>query len=321
MEKSYRIEKSDSKVHWDEFVLEHGGHPLQLWGWGDLKTAYNWSVERFFVVEDDVTIGAVQLLIRKLPKPFGQLLYVPRGPVIVDDKAAEVYEQLIAYVKRSHTAVALSVEPNGDQPPAGEDWIRSANTILPFHTIQLDLKRPEGSLLANMSQEVRDAIREAGNQELTIKRIGNPDDITDCLDIYKQTAERQAFHLRKDQYYYDLQNKLGENSALFGCYENNQLVSFLWLALSESVAFELYSGASEHGVELKAEQLLRWETIRRMKQWGIDTYDLGSVTDHENDSARGFSADTFDHAGTFDIAMSPLYSLWRRVVRMRKGGE
>ena len=321
MEKSYRIEKSDSKVHWDEFVLEHGGHPLQLWGWGDLKTAHNWSVERFFVIEDDVTIGAVQLLIRKLPKPFGHLLYVPRGPVIVGDTAAAVYEQLVAYAKRSHKAVALTVEPVGDQPPAGEGWIQSTNTILPSHTLLLDLKRPEGSLLADMSSEVRDAIREAGNQQLTIKRIGNPDDITDCLDIYKQTAERQAFHLRKDQYYYDLQNKLGENSALFGCYENDQLVAFLWLALSESVAFELYGGASERGMELQAAQLLRWETIRRMKQWGIDTYDLGGVTDHENDTARGFSADTFDHTGTFDIAMSPLYSLWRRVVRMRKGGE
>lgn len=78
MEKSYRIEKSDSKVHWNEFVLEQGGHPLQLWGWGDLKAVYNWEVERFFIVEDDATIGAVHL-IRKLPKPFGNCCMVPRG--------------------------------------------------------------------------------------------------------------------------------------------------------------------------------------------------------------------------------------------------
>lgn len=321
MEKSYRIEKSDSKVHWDEFVLEHGGHPLQLWGWGDLKTSFNWSVERFFVVEDDATIGAVQLLIRKLPKPFGHLLYVPRGPVVVDGKTAEVYEQLVAYVKRSHKAIALTVEPASNQPPVGHEWIRSANAILPAHTLLLDLKRPEGSLRATMSGEVRDAIREAGKHKLTIKRIGNPDDITDCLEIYKQTAERHAFHIRKDQYYYDLQNKLGENSAIFGCYDGDQLVAFLWLALSESVALELYSGASERGIELQTEQLLRWETIRRMKQWGIDSYDLGGITDNENDLSRGFGTNTFDYAGTFDVPMSPLYSLWKRVVRMRKGGE
>ena len=31
------IEITDKK-EWDDFVNEHNGHPLQLWGWGELKS-------------------------------------------------------------------------------------------------------------------------------------------------------------------------------------------------------------------------------------------------------------------------------------------
>lgn len=313
MESSYRIEKSDSKVHWDEFVLEHGGHPLQLWGWGDLKATYAWDVERFFIIEDDTTIGAVQLLIRKLPKPFGQLLYVPRGPVVVGDKQLAVYEQLIAYVQRSHKAVALTIEPGGTHQPTGEGWIPSPNAILTAETVVLDLTRPEGSLRASMNQSARDRLREATSHSLTLRRIGNPDDITECLEIYKEVAARNRFNLHKDQYYYDLQNKLGENSCIFGCYEEGVLVGYIWLALSESVAFELFSASNARGEDLKAIDALRWEAIRRTKQWGIEHYDTNAA----DDTFESFSTNTFTHAGTFDLPLSSTYKLWRWALRMR----
>lgn len=315
MEKSYRIEKSDSKVHWDEVVLEHGGHPLQLWGWGDLKAAYNWEVERFFIIEDDVTIGAVQLLIRKLPKPFGQLLYVPRGPVVIGDRKAAVYEQLIAYAKRAHKAVSLIIEPDSEEAPTGEEWVKSDNTILSPHTLVLDLTRPEGSLLADMSKKTRQYIRKSAGDGLVVKKIGNPDDITACLEIYKETADRAKFNLHKEQYYYDLHNKLGENSVIFGCYEGSQLVSFLWLAISESVAFELYGGVNARGQELRANYTLKWEAIRRTKQWGIERYDLnGLINDGISNFKRGFASHENELAGTYELPMSWLYPLWSKVL-------
>ena len=43
------IEITDRK-EWDDFINEHGGHPLQLWGWGELKSqSPNWKVKRVFL--------------------------------------------------------------------------------------------------------------------------------------------------------------------------------------------------------------------------------------------------------------------------------
>ena len=321
MEKTYRIEKCDSKVQWDEFILANGGHPLQLWGWGDLKASYNWEVERFFVVENDDSIGAVQLLIRTLPKPFSPLLYVPRGPVVVADNAVAVYEQLIAYAKRAHKAVGLTIEPASDQPPTGEEWRESHNSILLPTTVMIGLERADGGILADMSPETRGRIRKAAGNNLTIKKLGNPDDITACLEIYKQTATREGFSLHKDQYYYDLHDKMGDHSVIFGCFDSDgELIAFIWLIITETVAFELYGGASQRGVELDAEYAVKWEAIRRVKQWGVNRYDLNGLLGNKTDAfKRGFAPTETELAGTFDIPLSPLYSLWYRLLRIRSG--
>ena len=36
----------DEKAAWDKTVAKFGGHPLQLWGWGEVKAADDRSEER-----------------------------------------------------------------------------------------------------------------------------------------------------------------------------------------------------------------------------------------------------------------------------------
>lgn len=73
------VEICDQQEVWDDEVLSREGHPLQLWGWGETKAAHNWRVTRVFVKDDEKIIGAAQLLIRTLPKPFNALVYIPKG--------------------------------------------------------------------------------------------------------------------------------------------------------------------------------------------------------------------------------------------------
>ena len=48
---------------WDEVVHDLEGHPLQLWGWGELKAAHGWSAHRIrFTDAEDRVVGAAQVL-------------------------------------------------------------------------------------------------------------------------------------------------------------------------------------------------------------------------------------------------------------------
>lgn len=312
MEKSYRVEKCDSKVQWDEFVLERAGHPLQLWGWGDLKATYGWKVDRIFVVEDDQQIAAIQLISRKLPKPFRQLVYVPRGPVMQTADKDVVYTQLTHYVKTHYRAVVLIIEPEGDNEPVGDRWRESNHHILDPSTALFDLSKPEGVLLADFSADSRDQIRDAAQVGVTVRKIGNPEDITACLALLKAASRRHGFRLHKDAYYHDLHDKMGEYSVVFGAFEHDELVGFLWQVTSETVAFSLNGAVSLRGEELHADRLLQWEAVRRFRQWGVATYDIHERTVGDADHDTDFKTARYDHAGTFDLPLSPLYSLWSR---------
>ena len=80
----------DEKAAWDKTVAKFGGHPLQLWGWGEVKAAHNWRVQRITIVDGNETIGAAQILLRNLPKPLNQLSYIPRGPVYKQGREDDV---------------------------------------------------------------------------------------------------------------------------------------------------------------------------------------------------------------------------------------
>lgn len=314
-ETTYRIEKCDGKVQWDEFVLEHNGHPMQLWGWGDARATLGWRIDRIFIVENDSQIGAAQLLVRKLPRPFNLCVYLPRGPVITSNEQG-VYEQLIAYVKNTYHGVAFILEPDSETEPAGTGWRESDVHVLAPRTISLKLDKADGVLLAEMNPENREHLRTAGIAALTIRKMGNPDDIAACYALYKEATAAKSHKPYKEKYFHDLSDKLGEFSVLFGAFEDDTLVSFIWLAVSESTAVELYRGTSARGVKLDAEYGLRWEVVRRTKQWGVPTYDVGGVGG-DTDTRYGFGAE-FTEFGTFVLPLSPFYRIWAKASRNRE---
>ena len=65
------LQRCNDKEQWDDYVLEQGGHPLQLWAWGQVKAEHGWRAERVFGHNDQGdAVAAAQVLIRPLPFPF-----------------------------------------------------------------------------------------------------------------------------------------------------------------------------------------------------------------------------------------------------------
>lgn len=301
------------KQEWDDYVLEHDGHPLQLWGWGEVKAAHNWRVKRVFVVRDDAIIGAAQVLVRKLPKPFNSLSYIPRGPVVRLQDREVVLEELAYYVKDTFKSVALTIEPDEEGEFAIEGWHQSANTILASRTLILDLEQGVEALQAAMSKKTRQYIRKSAAEQMTIRRVKTKHDLALCLEIYKQTAARAHFALHDDDYYEDIFNLMGEFSPVFAAYVDDRPVAFLWLAISGQTAFELYGGVTDEGQQLRANYALKWHAVTKTKEWGISRYDLnGLINDGISTFKQGFADHENQLVGTYDKPLSPLYVVWQK---------
>ena len=310
------LQKCTDKEQWDEYVLEHGGHPLQLWGWGQVKAAHGWTAERIFAFDtesDDAIVGAAQILIRKLPLPFRSFAYVPRGPIGEEQFRNDFLEALAVLVKRDYRSVALSVEPNDFEFNAPAGWSRSTNKILSPDTILLDISKSESDLLASMAKKTRQYIRKSAAEGITIKQVRTKDELEECLHIYRQTADRAKFNLHNNQYYLDIFSLMGDYSPVFAAYQNGKPIAFLWMAISADTAYELYGGMNEDGQNLRANYALKWHVIRKVKEWGLSQYDFGGlVVGGVSVFKQGWSDEETSFAGTFDKALSPTYVLWSK---------
>lgn len=312
------VDVCDDQATWDHELLKRGGHPLQLWGWGEVKAAHNWRVERVFVRRNDEIIGAAQLLVRTLPAPFKALSYIPRGPVALPQDREAVLEELAGYAKQRFGGVALSIEPDWEEMPAVTGWQRSQNTINIPSTLILDLAKSEDDLQADMSKKTRQYIRKSA-KEVTIRQAKSSEEIAACLAMYKQTAARAGFGIHDDQYYQDIFEKLGDHSPVFMAYAGEEPVAFLWLAISRETAFELYGGMNDKGQELRANYALKWYTIQTMKKWGIARYDFnGLLNDGVSTFKRGFANHETQLVGTYDKPFSPLYTVWTKALPTAK---
>ena len=162
------VESCEHQSTWDDYILDHGGHPLQLWGWGHTKVAHGWSADRVFVSEEDDIIGAAQLLIKVLPGGIKTIGYIPRGPVTSKKNRAVVLDALADYAKKHYKAIVITIEPHWLEfdPPQG--WQHSANTILHPHTLILDLNKSTDDLRAVMTKKTRQYIRKSSSEELLI---------------------------------------------------------------------------------------------------------------------------------------------------------
>lgn len=310
------LQRCTNQEMWDDYILENGGHPLQLWGWGQVKMAHGWTADRIFAYQDEQIVAAAQVLTRKLPLPLRAFSYIPRGQVGQQGSTQDFLELVADFAKHEYRSVVLSIEPDTIDFDPQQGWVSAKTSILPATTVLLDLEKSDSELLAVMDKKTRQYIRKSSAEDITIKQVRSREDLDRCLDIYHQTSKRADFALHNDQYYYDVFSLMGDHSPVFAAYQDGQPIAFLWLAISADTAYELYGGMNEQGQILRTNYALKWHAIRKTKEWGLLRYDFGGLGGLVGGGVSNFKlswADSETHlAGTFDRPLSSFYGVWNR---------
>lgn len=303
-----------NKLEWDDYILENGGHPLQLWGWGDVKAANGWQAYRLFGRNaDHEIVGAVQVLIKRLPWPLKSIAYVPRGPIVDDTNRGKFLDDMAKYVRKSFKSVAISIEPDEIVYDVPEGWKKSSNRILPAETIVLGLSESESDILSKMAKKTRQYIRKSASEGIEIKKVRTHHELAKCLEIYRETSKRANFKLHEYQYYYDVFDKMGEYSSVFAVYVEGDPIAFLWIITSADTAFELYGGMNSLGQELRANYALKWHVVRKCKEWELLKYDFGGLIDGGVSTFKmGWTDQPTNLVGTYDKPLSKFYGIWEK---------
>lgn len=310
----------DDPQAWDVLVDSLDGHPLQLWGWGEAKAhGGSWTPYRFKVESPErKVLGGAQVLVRKLPFPFRQVAYVPRGPFAGEGvDPGQIAEAVAEATGEVTNALAITFEPDIDESVGFEvaGGLPAPTDILLPSTLIIDLDQDEDQLMASMSKKTRQYVRKAMREGVEVKRLG-AQDFDRVMEIYQDTATRAGFPLHTDEYYRTIAEELGEASPIYGAFKDGEMQAFLWLGASKETAFELYGGVVASGQRSRANYALKWQAMLDQKNKGVSRYDLnGLLNDGISDFKKGFARHEDQLAPAVDVPLKKgLYRLWAKAL-------
>jgi lipid II:glycine glycyltransferase (peptidoglycan interpeptide bridge formation enzyme) len=321
-----------------------GGHLLQSWQWGELKSKYGWKPSRILWNDDSQTpIAAAQLLFRTTTGNL-TIAYCPRGPILNwEDPVlySQVLSDLADHASR-HGAIFVKMDPeitidNGpellDQDKTKrllESWLhlgwRESQEQIQFrNTFILNLDPDEETLLANMKQKTRYNLRLSARRGVAIRR-GGLEDLDLLYQMYAETSIRDGFVIRDPAYYREAWGSFiqdGVAQPLIAEVENEPVAAIILYRFGKT-AYYLYGMSRAFQRDKMPNHLLQWEAIRWAKEAGCLVYDFWGAPDHVDPGdpmygvyrfKEGFGAQFEQTVGAWDFPIKSLqYRLYKNLM-------
>lgn len=322
---------------------------LQSREWFGLQEATGKSTV-LFEEGDFVANGIVHTL-----PVVGRYLYVPRGPIVENDKL-----QMPSVKKGINNLIALAKEKKVKWvriEPETEEILEEIKKSIPYkvvhapHNMQpreilkIDITETEEVLLARMKSKTRYNIRLAEKRGVKVFETRKEQYITAFLDLIAATSGRKGITSHPRSYYQQFFQTLPENMCrLFVAEYEGVVVAANMVMVSGDTATYLHGGTADLHRDVMAPYLLQWEQMKKAKALECTKYDFGGVktnnsqqtvtnkqqSKNKNDWGgitkfkTGFSPNTAPTVfpGTYDIVLDStvyfVYDISRHIQKLKR---
>jgi len=321
---------------WDTHLIEHGGHFLQSWAWGEFQERLGNKIWRLTVEDNNDTVA--QLLVVKLSLGFGQsILYAPRGSIINKDQplaiaqpAALLLLDEIKKIAQTEQVVFFRIDPPAtiadittERFYASQNFIKNQKDIQPRHSLILDLEPSVEQLLNRMKPKSRYNIHLAEKHGITVERSDHPEDFQKFINLIHLTSGRQGFAPHSDIYYrlqFAALHPVGIQQLWLARQQNKILAAILVNSFGD-IATYVHGASDNRYRELMAPHLLQFAALQDAKQRGLNRYDFWGIHPDPHHSwagltrfKRGFGGQEIEYLGTLELPFRPLlYKLYRLI--------
>jgi lipid II:glycine glycyltransferase (peptidoglycan interpeptide bridge formation enzyme) len=285
---SVRVSEEPDDPAWDDFLEKAPGSAYtQTSCWGRARESIGWRPIRIVISEGDRVVAGVQMERRSLPVG-GVVGFVFGGPVVGDDRpdlAGLVLDEMMA-MDRAANVRYLAVQPSpGCERMSAELARRGFRPgILDFlyiyfaASLSLDLRPSPEELLAKMSKKRRQNIRAAAGRGVTVRR-GSGADLAIFSHLKDAHAARLGYARRDEGYYEELWRVLaprGHIVLFIAEYQGEPIAAQLAIPFGDTSHHIERPWSGAHG-ELRASELVEWETMKWAKAEGYRFADLGGI--------------------------------------------
>lgn len=294
---------------WDRFVaVSAQPSHLQTSAWAAIKASNGWRATR--VTSDD--FGAQVLFAKRRAVPWG-IGYAPRGPVAMrplDRQALDRFTGEMRLVASEWRLAWVRAEPEMEDSPAARQaltnlgWVPAPH-VQPDRTRIIDIAQDEPAILGQMHRKCRQSITKA--ERLGVRVVeADGSRLDDFYAIHVDAMRRAGISPRTLGTYrlmWDTLAPRGMAHLLFAeSVATGEALATLFLVGCGPRVVDLYGGTTSEGDRLRANHLLKWEAIRRMRAAGYSQYDLwGLPREGIEQFKSGFGGTEVDYVGAWDL--------------------
>lgn len=334
---------------YENFVSTHEcGHFMQSLRWARFKS--NQKNFAIMSVDDHGEVrGAMLMFLQDIRRTNKKILYCPRGPVCSRYECT-VLEELLAEaekIAKESGAYKLTFDP--DITPNDSTWLEFLqskgaligdndldNAILqPFSVYRINVDKDDEALMDSYHSKARYSVRTAIKSEAEC-RIGTKNDIPVFCSLLASTALRDGFTPRKEKYFYDMLDSLGEDCFKIFIVEcQGEAIAGSVLLRYGKKTWHMYAGSNDKFKETLPNFLMQWEMMRWSRDNGCNLYDMRGIAG-EGDKLtpieglvrfkKRFGGELCSFVGRIDIVYNKLSDFYvktikrtARIVRRKKG--
>lgn len=254
--------------------------------------------------------NGVKIFIHKIPFTPFTVAYIPRADVKIDEDLKNLCKK--------ENAIFIKIEPN-----TLISNYKISNSILPRHTIHIDLTKSEDELLKEMHEKTRYNIKLAQKKNVVVREDSS---VENFIKLLEMTETRQGFSSHPANYYRQLREII--KPTILTAFIDKTPIASIMLFNHDGVLYYPYGGSDPKYKEYMAPALLHWEAIKLGKKLGCKIYDLWGTYKNTKDEKdpwygiyrfkSGFGGKEIDFPNSIDIPLSPLYSLYPLLEKFRK---
>lgn len=348
-------------TEWNTLVSKiPGTHVLQSWEWGEIKKLNGWQA----IPKSWDRSAAALILQKRLPLNGAgldfKISYIPRGPLL-DWHDADQRNRVLDDIQdfsRTTRSIFIKMDPeiilgrgipgteeaveeeNGKvvlQELSARGWRFSEEQIQFRNTMWLDVSAPEETWLSRMKQKARYNLRLSQKKGVVI-RLGGEADLPALYRMYFETAGRDGFIIRTEEYYLSVWKHFlhAQMAHVLVAQVEGQPVAGVILFHFAQRAWYLYGMSSQLERDRMPNYLLQWEAMKLARSLGCSLYDMWGAPDvfNETDSMwnvfrfkEGWGGEVIRTPGAWDYTAYPqLYRFYtgllpRVLAVMRRQGK
>jgi len=315
------------KEYWDREIQRFAFvHPLNAYGWGQVRTVDNWQPIYLVAERDGKMTGAMMILRKKLKFTPFSIFYGPKGPVWdYDDN--ETLDSLIKRVKelaRELNAIFLRVDPNiresfiEDHKDRLSSWgflhleQRWTYWNSPRDLSRIDLTRVKSAeeYFELLDRDTRRCIRKAAREGVQIEAATTVEELKTFYDIFKEFSVNKRFMSRDYEYQkclWDMYIARG-NGRLFLAKYQGRIIGGLICIMFGGRCLAMHMGTPYEYQKLQTYYAYVWESIKWAKEAGCSWYSFRGVgtTPSQEYFKKKFLPEVVGLVGYYDLPFHTL---------------